>query len=290
MIAQVMDNDNDVIIDLRHLSKVYGSGPVAVRAVDDVSLHVARGEIVAVMGPSGSGKTTLLQIIGALMRPTSGEVMIGGRDIASLPEKALPQVRLKTFGFIFQTPNLLSTLTAAQNVEMVVNLGGVQGNTARNKAAELLERLGLGHRLSHRPAMLSGGEQQRVAVARALANDPQVLLADEPTANLDSKSGQTVTELLRNISKEQGKTIVIVSHDHRIRALVDRTLWLEDGRLRVRWSDGVTLDPVCLMAIERTKTPDSFQYDGDTYYFCSVECKKRFEASPAKYRELSSSL
>lgn len=277
---------NKTDIELKHVSKTYGSGHIAVKAVDDVSLHVVKGEIVAIMGPSGSGKTTLLQIIGGLLRPTSGEIIIGGNNIAALTEKDLPQVRLKTFGFIFQTANLLSALSAVQNVELVMNLKGRKGKDARKKAEGLLDQLGLGPRLHHKPAKLSGGEQQRVAIARALANEPQILLADEPTANLDSQSGHTVIELLRAIAKDKGKTVVIVSHDLRIRYLVDRVLWLEDGHLRVRWSEGVTIDPVCLMAVEKDKTTYVLEHDGQKDYFCSAECKREFVANPSKYKDV----
>lgn len=173
MATEQVGVSNNVAIDLRRLSKVYGSGHVAVKAVDDVSLHVAKGEVVAIMGPSGSGKTTLLQIIGALLRPTSGDVIVTGRNISALPEKDLPRFQLETIGFIFQTPNLLASLTAVQNVELILNLGGTGGEKARRRARQRLEELGLGSRLDHRPASLSGGEQQRVAIARALANSPR---------------------------------------------------------------------------------------------------------------------
>ncbi|MBI4186360.1 MAG: ATP-binding cassette domain-containing protein [Chloroflexi bacterium] len=284
MTAQ-LDKMDHVAIDLQHLSKVYGSGHVAVKAIDDVSLHVLEGEIVAVMGPSGSGKTTLLQVIGALLKPTSGDVIVNGTSISACPEGSLCQVRLQTFGFIFQTPNLLSALTAVQNVELAMNLAGAKGEKARQKARQLLEELNLEMRLGHRPANLSGGEQQRVAIARALANDPPILLADEPTANLDSKTGQGVMELLRKIAKDKGKTAVIVSHDLRIRYFADRVLWLEDGRLRPRWSEGVTIDPVCLMAVEKDKTTNVIEYEGEKFYFCSLECRREFEKAPSRFKE-----
>lgn len=280
------ESTNNIAIDLRHLSKVYGSGHTAVRAVDDVSLHIIKGEIVAIMGPSGSGKTTLLQMIGALLRPTSGDVLIDSKNISALSEDELPRVRLHNFGFIFQTPNLISSLTAIQNVELVLNLAGKKGRFARQRASELLAQLSLGDRLGHRPAQLSGGEQQRVAIARALANNPAVLLADEPTANLDSKAGQNVMELMRKVAREAGKTVVTVSHDLRIRYLVDRVLWLEDGHLRVRWSEGVTIDPVCLMVVEKDKTAHVLEHDGQKDYFCSAECKREFEANRAKYKDV----
>lgn len=279
-------NNHQIAIELNHLSKVYGSGHVAVKALDDVSLHIEEGEIIAIMGPSGSGKTTLLQIIGALLRPTAGDIAVSGRNITSLPEKELPRLRLETFGFIFQTANLFSALTASQNVELVINMGGTKGEKARMQAKEALEQLDMGQRLDHKPSKLSGGEQQRVAIARALANNPRILLADEPTANLDSKTGQAVTELLRDIAKKQGRTVVIVSHDLRIRYLVDRVLWLEDGSLRVRWSDGATIDPVCLMVVEKDKTEHVTEHDGQQYCFCSPECKKEFVSNPVRYQDI----
>jgi len=274
---------DEVMMSLQHLSKVYGSGDLAVKAVNDVSLHVCKGEMVAIMGPSGSGKTTLLQMIGALLRPTSGEISVAGTSVTSLPERNLARLRLETFGFIFQTPNLLSALTAQQNVELVLGLSCKRNNDRGKRATDLLKQFGLGSRLRHRPASMSGGEQQRVAIARALANDPPVLLADEPTANLDSKNGQAVMELLRDISRNNGKTVVVVSHDMRIRYVVDRVLWLEDGRLGVRWSDGVTIDPVCLMAVEKDKTRHVAEHRGERYYFCTQECHAEFEKAPEKY-------
>ncbi|MFQ5885269.1 MAG: ABC transporter ATP-binding protein, partial [Thermoplasmata archaeon] len=227
MMAEEVHKNTETIIELNHLSKVYGSGRTAVKALDDVSLHVVKGEIVAIMGPSGSGKTTLVQIIGALLKPTSGDVIIDGRNIVALSEKELSKLRVKTFGFVFQTPNLFSALTAIRNVELVLNVGGIKGERARQIARNTLKRLNLEHRLTHKPSSLSGGEQQRVAIARALANNPQIILADEPTANLDSKTGYAVTERLRRIAKEEGKTVIVVTHDLRLRSLADRILWLE---------------------------------------------------------------
>ncbi|MGI2336225.1 MAG: ATP-binding cassette domain-containing protein [Dehalogenimonas sp.] len=273
------------IIELKNLSKVYGAGHVAVHALDKVNLHIVRGEIAAIMGPSGSGKTTLLQTIGALLKPSAGQIILDGVDITALPERELPRIRLNTFGFIFQSANLLASLTARQNVELVMNLAGARGNAAGRRSRELLEKLGMGHRLDHRPEALSGGEKQRVAIARALANDPSILLADEPTANLDSKTGHAVTELLRQIAREQGKTIIIVSHDLRIRDLVDRVLWLEDGRLGIRWAEGVIHDPVCLMKVDPEKTPYLSLHEDKNYYFCSPECKEDFDTDPDRYRD-----
>ncbi len=226
---------NNYALDLRNVSKVYGTGHTAVRAVDGVDLQVTLGEIVLIMGPSGGGKTTLLSMAGLLLRPSGGEVWIGGKEASRLNERHLPALRLRTVGFVFQSYNLLGALTARENVEVVMNLAGVRGKAARQRAIELLEMLGLGHRLNHVPADLSGGERQRVAIARALANAPPLILADEPTGNLDSKTGREVMELLCcGLGRDQGRAIVIVTHDHRLRDIADRVLWLEDGRL----SDG----------------------------------------------------
>lgn len=221
------------ILELRNVSKMYGSGHTAVKAVDRVDLQVAPGEIVLIMGPSGSGKTTLLSIAGLLLHPSSGIVTIKGEKIDRLSQRQMASLRLRTLGFVFQSYNLLGALTARENVEVVLNLAGVAGRKALNRAVELLGMLGLGHRLDHLPADLSGGEKQRVAIARALANDPALVLADEPTGNLDSKTGQEVMELLCcRLGRDKGRAIVIVTHDHRLCEIADRVLWLEDGRLR----------------------------------------------------------
>ena len=223
------------VLELRNISKIYGSGHTEVRAVDGVDLSVEPGEIVLIMGPSGSGKTTMLSVAGLLLRPTQGEIWINGQEVTAMRERQLPALRLKSVGFVFQAYNLLGALTARDNVELVMNMAGVKGKAARERATELLALLGLESRLGHRPADLSGGEKQRVAIARALANDPPLILADEPTGNLDSKTGREVMELLCcGLGRDQGRAIVIVTHDHRLRDIADRVLWLEDGRL----SDG----------------------------------------------------
>ncbi|MEE8347755.1 MAG: ABC transporter ATP-binding protein [Dehalococcoidia bacterium] len=222
----------DIILAVRGLTKVFGNGTAAVRAVDGVHFSVRRGEIVLVMGPSGSGKTTLLTLIGGLLKPTTGSVHINGRDITAMNESDLPDVRRRYVGFIFQSFNLLESLNAAENVEIPLNLAGVRGPGASAKAERLLDSLGMGHRLRFKPNDLSGGEKQRVSIARALANEPQLILADEPTANLDSKQGQEVVHLLRDIAKEQGRTVIIVSHDERIQEMADRVLRMEDGRFK----------------------------------------------------------
>ncbi|OGC61245.1 hypothetical protein A2890_01070 [candidate division WWE3 bacterium RIFCSPLOWO2_01_FULL_53_14] len=216
---------------VHNVSKIYGEGHVAVKALEHIHLHVEPKEVVLIMGPSGSGKTTLLTIAGGLLRPTEGEVTIDGLKITKLSERRLPLVRRKSIGFIFQNFNLFESLSALENVELVLRVSGVGGRQSREKATRLLTDLGLEGRLNFRPNKLSGGEKQRVSIARALANDPQVVLADEPTANLDSKNGRQVMELLRKVAKEEGRAVVIVSHDDRIRDIADRVLWLQDGKL-----------------------------------------------------------
>lgn len=220
------------VLELKNVTKIYGSGRTAVKAVDQVDLRVGAGEIVLIMGPSGSGKTTLLSMAGLLLHPTHGEIYITGERINGMSQRKLAELRLRKLGFVFQAYNLLGALTARENVEVVMNLSGDKGKNARQRATNLIQMLGLEHRLHHLPADLSGGEKQRVAIARALANDPPLVLADEPTGNLDSKTGQEVMELLCcGLGRDQGRAIVIVTHDQRLRAIADRVLWLEDGRL-----------------------------------------------------------
>jgi len=271
---------DDIILEVHDLTKVFGSGASAVRAVDGVDLTVRRGEILLIMGPSGSGKTTLLTMIGGLLRPTAGTVRLNGRDITSMKESELPQVRRHLVGFIFQTFNLLEALSTAENVEVALNLAGISGRQARQKAEAILSNLGLSKRLGFKPRDLSGGEKQRISIARALANDPQLILADEPTANLDSKHGHDVVVLLRDIAKKQDRTVLIVSHDDRIREAADRVLWLEDGRFKDIGK--LVRDPVCGMAVEAAGAV-SHTYSGRTYYFCSEGCRREFLEAPAKF-------
>ncbi|HXV96015.1 MAG TPA: ABC transporter ATP-binding protein [Gaiellaceae bacterium] len=214
------------------LVRVFGGGRTAVRAVDGVDLEVRAGEIVLVMGPSGSGKTTLLTMIGGLLHPSEGSIEIDGIEVTRLGRRELARFRRRTVGFVFQTFNLLETLTARENVEVALNVGGTVGRPAHLRATELLVAAGLEERLEFRSRELSGGEKQRVSIARALANRPRLLLADEPTANLDSRHGREVMELLRSLAREEGCAVVAVSHDERLRAIADRVLWLEDGRIR----------------------------------------------------------
>ena len=256
-----------------HLTKRFGSGPTEVVAVRDVSLEVAPGEIVLIMGPSGSGKTTLLSMLGALLRPSEGEIELDGQVLTKLTERQLPAIRRRRFGFIFQDFNLLSALTATENVALVAELSGSKRSDARNRATALLSELGLGARLRFLPEKLSGGEKQRVAIARALVNDPALILADEPTANLDSKIGHEIMRLLRSIAKEQNRSIVIVSHDQRIKDIADRVLWLEDGEFKNLVT--MAIDPVCGMAVEQEHAV-SGESDGVLHYFCSRGCCNEF--------------
>jgi putative ABC transport system ATP-binding protein len=183
------------------------------------------------MGPSGSGKTTLLSIMGCILRATSGHVTIQGRDITALPERALPRIRLEHIGFIFQGFNLFPALNVLENVELALELKGIRGATAKRQAAELLDRVSLGDKAKSLPADLSGGQKQRVAIARALAGDPGIILADEPTAALDSTSGKLVIELLRELAHEKNRAVVVVTHDNRVLSYADRIVHIEDGRI-----------------------------------------------------------
>ncbi len=260
-------------LHVTNVTKHYGSGATEVTAVQDVSLSVDPGEIVLIMGPSGSGKTTLLSMLGALLKPTEGEIQLNGEVISALAENRLPNIRLRQFGFIFQDFNLLSALTALENVAIVAELSGLKNGSARKKAFVLLTNLGLEGRLNFLPEKLSGGEKQRVAIARALVNDPALILADEPTANLDSKIGHEIMRLLRKIAKEQGRSVVIVSHDQRIKDIADRVLWLEDGQFKEMVS--MATDPVCGMTVEKEKSL-STEWNGKMYYFCARGCREEF--------------
>ncbi len=260
-------------LDVRGVTKRFGDGAAGVEAVRGVSFSVDPGEIVLIMGPSGSGKTTLLSMMGALLKPTAGSIHLGGTEISALSERRLPDIRLREFGFIFQDFNLLSALTVLENVAIVAELAGLKGGTARDRATALLTDLGLGERLGFLPEKLSGGEKQRVAIARALVNDPTLVLADEPTANLDSKIGHEIMNLLRRIAKDQGRSVVIVSHDQRIRDFADRVLWLEDGAFRD--IVGMASDPVCGMSVERERAVTADR-DGETFFFCSRGCREEF--------------
>jgi putative ABC transport system ATP-binding protein len=217
------------VLDAKGLRRRFGAGEAAVEAVRGIDLELEAGEIVLIMGPSGSGKTTLLSMLGGLLRPTAGTIDIGGVRITDLGESQLPAVRAHHIGFVFQDFNLMPSLTAQENVEVALNVAGVRGAPARERAVALLSELDLKARLGFLPEKLSGGEKQRVSIARAFANEPDLVLADEPTANLDSSIGRQVMQSLREIAEHQGHSVLIVSHDDRIREIADRVLWLEDG-------------------------------------------------------------
>ncbi len=270
---------SEPLVRVRRLSKVFGEDETRVEAVRDVDLELAGGEIVLVMGPSGSGKTTLLSMLGGLLRPTQGEIWVDGVDIAKLSEQELPRFRARRFGFIFQDFNLLAALSAEENVEVALNLAGSRGPTADARARKLLDDLGLSARLDFGAEQLSGGEKQRVAVARAIANRPQLILADEPTANLDSHHGAETMRLLRTLAKEQETTTVIVSHDSRLREIADRVLWLEDGRFKTL--EALVRDPIYGMLLEPAQAKASLELDGETYYFWASGCRDQFQRERA---------
>lgn len=217
------------IVQTIDLTKTYGAGDTAVTALRRVSLTIAAGEFVSVMGPSGCGKSTLLHLIGGLDRATAGKVLIEGNDLATLDDARLTALRRRKMGFVFQFFNLIPVLDAAENAALPLTLDGVKPADAKARAAEWLTKVGLGNRLGSRPDQLSGGQQQRVAIARALIAEPALMLADEPTGNLDSRSGDEIATLLRQVADEWGRTVVMVTHDPRIAAYADRIVFLKDG-------------------------------------------------------------
>lgn len=272
-------------LHVHSVTKRFGSGDTEVVAVREVSLEVEPGEVVLIMGPSGSGKTTLLLMLGGLLKPSEGTIILDSIELTTLSENKLPDLRLRHFGFIFQDFNLLSALNVSDNVSLAAELTGMGRKAAREKATSLLTELGLGHRLRFAPEKLSGGEKQRVAIARALVNDPALILADEPTANLDSSHGHDTMRLLREIAKNRGRSVVIVSHDQRIRDIADRVLWLEDGQFKNVVE--MATDPVCGMAVEQGKGI-SAELNGTTYHFCARGCRDEFLGAPHEF--LASSL
>ena len=278
-------SDTRPVIVASALEKVYGEGSSAVRALNRVSLEVQPGELILVMGPSGSGKTTTLSMLGGLLRPTAGSVRIKGVELTTLSEAQLAAVRLRRIGFVFQAFTLLSALTVEENILFPARLGRTNLQEARSRALDLMKRLGLSNRRTALPKSLSGGEKQRVAVARALINEPPLILADEPTGNLDSKSGQEVVMTLHDIARDEGRAVVIVTHDPRVEDVADHILWIEDGALRDRRSEphDWATDPVCGMRVdERTATIFS-ERAGMRHVFCTERCRERFVAEPEKY-------
>jgi putative ABC transport system ATP-binding protein len=224
-----MESENGTVVVAREVMRRYGAGETAVDALRGVSVDVPRGKLTAVMGPSGSGKSTLMHILAGLDKPTSGSVTIAGKEITTLKDSDLTKLRREHIGFVFQFFNLLPMLTADENIKLPLSIAGEKVDKARYD--ELVAAVGLSDRLSHRPSELSGGQQQRVAIARALVSEPEVVFADEPTGNLDSKTGAEILELLRHSVEEMGQTIVMVTHEARAAVIADRVLYLADGKI-----------------------------------------------------------
>jgi putative ABC transport system ATP-binding protein len=219
---------DDWVIVADRLTKVYKMGEMEVHALRGLSMKITRHEVVSIMGPSGSGKSTLMNIVGCLDRPTSGEYILDGQNVSSLKDDDLATIRNRSVGFVFQSFNLLPRATALSNVELPIRYGGSTKNM-RERAFKALESVGLKDRVDHRPNELSGGQQQRVAIARAIVNEPAIILADEPTGNLDSRSGEEIMELLLNLNKERGTTLIIVTHAPNVAARTQRVIHIRDG-------------------------------------------------------------
>lgn len=229
-------------IAVRDLTKKYEEGSTGTLALRGVDLDVLPGELLMLMGPSGSGKTTLLSIMGCILTATSGSVRVAGSEVMGLRERELPKLRLDHIGFVFQGFNLFPTLTAGENVELMLDLKGVPAAKAKQRSRELLEQVGLAEKYASFPADLSGGQKQRVAIARALAGDPGIILADEPTAALDSHTGRTVMEMMSELAHQRGRAVVIVTHDSRVLHFADRIVKIEDGAIAAPEVPGVLLE------------------------------------------------
>ena len=232
---------NEVILKTVNLTKVYERGGKKVHALSDVNLQINRGDYVAIMGTSGSGKTTLLNMLGCLDKPTSGSVILDGVDITKMNESELSKIRRDKIGFVFQAFNLIPILNAIENVELPMECAKIPKDKRRKRARQLLNLVGLSERKEHRPHELSAGEQQRVAIARAFANKPSIILADEPTGNLDSKTGKHIMELLGRLNYNIGTTIIVVTHDYKMASLTGRILFLQDGRILKKEKEGTYL-------------------------------------------------
>ncbi len=223
---------SDTIVEVKNIVKCFGDEETCkVEVLKGIDLKIKRGAFISIMGPSGSGKTTFLDIIGCLLRPTDGEVFIDSQRVSDLNDSQLARIRGKKIGFIFQQYNLIPSYTALENVELGLRINGKSKGQARDRAKSLLNLVGLSHRMTHKPTQLSGGEQQRVAIARALANEPSIILGDEPTGNLDSKTGFKILNLLKELNKKKGYTIIVVTHDHRIGDYTDKVIKMMDGKI-----------------------------------------------------------
>ncbi|MBC2602537.1 ABC transporter ATP-binding protein [Puniceicoccus vermicola] len=231
LLSRPDEDSEDVVIRGIDIRKTYTMGKVQTHALRGATLTIHRGEYLSIMGPSGSGKSTLFNMIGGLAKPTSGKVFIDRVDIAQLDANELAWLRCRKIGYIFQSYNLIGTMTCLENVTLPMSFAGMDGDDAQDKAVEILELVGLGQRLLHKPTELSGGQQQRVAIARALANSPEIVLADEPTANLDQKTGEEMIELLTRLQDELGVTIISATHDLKMLKRSNRIMWIKDGQI-----------------------------------------------------------
>ena len=227
----MMNNDNNIVIRIEGISKHYQMGDTLVRALDGVDLSVSTGEMMSIMGPSGSGKSTLMAILGCLDKPTKGRYWLDGKYVESMNDAQLATIRGKKIGFVFQQFNLLARTSALENVMLPLTYAGIGGGDKQDRAKEALDLVGLSDRMYHSPSELSGGQQQRVAIARALVNRPAILLADEPTGALDSKTGAELMNLFETLHKERGITLCVVTHDPKVAALMPRTVSIQDGRI-----------------------------------------------------------
>lgn len=277
--------NNTTLLSAENMSKYYGNGHTQVHAVKNISLKLNAGELVLIMGPSGSGKTTLLSMLGGLLKPSSGKIIIDNIDITNLKESELPNIRSSKIGFVFQAFNLLEALTVEENILFPAQLIPSQLKEARERANELINRIGLDKRRNALPATLSGGEKQRVAIARALINKPPIILADEPTGNLDSQSGQDVMMVLHDIVRDEGCSVLMVTHDPRVEEIADHVLWLEDGSLKDRSVDLHDWQhcPVCNMRVDALTAKLYGEFNGQCIVFCSTRCQDRFEEDPTSY-------
>jgi putative ABC transport system ATP-binding protein len=227
-----LEESVDYTVMTKNVTKVYEMGDTKIRALDGVSISIQTGEYISIMGPSGSGKTTLFNAIGGLMKPTSGSVFIDEIDVAQLDANELAWLRCRKIGYIFQSYNIVKVMSALENVVLPMLFAGVPGDEAQDRAVDILGRVGLGDRILHTPKELSGGQQQRVAIARAFANQPAIILADEPTANLDLHTGEEIIHLMKEMNREHGVTVICSTHDHKMLDISDRIIWMEDGQVK----------------------------------------------------------